>query len=140
MEIIRGPLPDSDHGVIEVLLPVDRHTLEKRRWRGTAEDGREFGFDLVEPLADDAPFFNAEGTVYVIAQQPEPVFEITLGTPVESARLGWLVGNLHFSIELGGGVVRVAEDAALRQVLIRENIYFSEASHVFHPFRHEHVH
>ena len=140
MEIIRAPLSHPERGVLEVLLPVDRQSLAKCRWRGVAEDGREFGFDLAEPLHDGAPFFCTEGATYVIAQQPEPVFEILLATPAESARLGWLIGNLHFSIEIGGHVIRVAADSALRQMFDREHIDFSELSRVFHPFRHGHVH
>jgi urease accessory protein len=140
MELIRAPLSKPAGGVIEVLLPVDRHSLAKRRWRGVAEDGREFGFDLAEPLHDGVPFFYAEGATYIIAQQPEPVFEILLGTPAVSARLGWLIGNLHFSVEIGGHVLRVAADSALRQMFVREQIDFAELSRVFHPFHHGHVH
>jgi urease accessory protein len=119
---------------------VDRHTLAKRRWRGTAEDGREFGFDLEEPLHDGAPFFQAAGATYVIAQQPESVLEVTLTTPLEGARIGWLIGNLHFSLELAGRVILVADDPALRQLFGREHIPFTEASRVFHPERQGHVH
>jgi urease accessory protein len=140
MDIIRAPLPPTDPGVLEVLLPVDRHTLAKRRWRGVAEDGRDFGFDLDEPLDDGVRFFQAAGATYVIAQKPEPVLEIALGAPLDSARLGWLIGNLHFSLELAGCVIRVADDPALRQMFAREQLAFSEASRVFHPERHGHVH
>jgi urease accessory protein len=112
----------------------------KRRWHGTAEDGREFGFDLAEPLNDGDAFFYGDGATYVIAQKPEPVIEIPLASAAESARLGWLIGNLHFSLEVSGDVIRVAEDSALRQMLIRENIAFSEVTRVFHPFGHGHVH
>jgi urease accessory protein len=140
MDIINAPLPDPGRGVIEVLLPVDRHTLAKRRWRGVADDGREFGFDLAEPLDDGTVFFHAGGATYVIAQQPEPIFEIPITTPADSARIGWLVGNLHFSIEIAGDVVHVVADPALRQMLIRERIPFSEVNRVFHPARQGHVH
>jgi|ERR1700678_2481105 urease accessory protein len=140
MDLIRTPLPPVAPGVLEVLLPADRHTLAKRRWRATAEDGREFGFDLDEPLHDGVAFFHDGDATYVIAQQPEPVLEVALATPLESARLGWLIGNLHFSLELAGCVIRVADDPALRQLFDREHIAFSEASHVFHPERHGHVH
>ena len=140
MDLIRAPLSQSQRGVLEVLLPVDRHTLAKCRWRGVAEDGREFGFDLAEPIRDGVPFFYTDGTTYVVAQQPEPVLEVSLSTLSDSARLGWLIGNLHFSLEIGGHVIRVPEDSALRQMLVREQIEFSELSRVFHPFRHGHVH
>ena len=140
MEIIRGPLSEHERGVLEVLLPVDRQTVLKHRWRGTADDGREFGFDLAEPLRDGAPFFYAEGTTYILAQQPEPVLEIALSVPADSARFGWLVGNLHFPLEIGPDAIRVADDPALRQMLLREGIPFTEALRVFNPFRHGHVH
>ena len=140
MDLIRTPLPPSSPGVLEVLLPVDRHTLAKRRWRAAAEDGREFGFDLEEPLRDGSPFFQIDGATYVIAQQPEPILEVALTTPLEGARVGWLIGNLHFSLELAGRVILVADDPALRQLFGREHIPFTEASRVFRPEGHAHVH
>jgi len=140
MEIIRAPLSNPERGVLEVLLPVDRHTLAKRRWRGAAEDGREFGCDLAEPLDDGTPVFYGDGTTYVISQRPEQVIEIPISRPAEGARLGWLVGNLHFSLEIVGDILCVADDPALRQMLLREHIPFSEVWRVFHPFRQAHDH
>ena len=140
MDLIHAPLQLSAPGISQVRLLVDRHTLAKRRWRGAAEDGREFGFDLEESLHDGAAFFQARDATYVISQKLEPVLEIAMGAPLESARLGWMIGNLHFSLELAGSVIRVADDSALRQMLAREHIGYSEASRVFHPERHGHVH
>jgi urease accessory protein len=140
MDIIRAPIPLPDNGALEILLRVDRQTLAKRRWHAPAEDGREFGFDLAEPLSDGAPFFHISGSAYLIAQRPEPVLEISLSTPAASARLGWLIGNLHFSLELAGDFVRIPDDPALRQMLGREHIHFTEATQVFHPERQAHVH
>ena len=140
MDLIRAPLLNPAPPRPPILLPVDRHTLAKRRWRGIAADTREFGFDLAEPLHDGAPFFHTEAAIYRIAQQPEPVLEIPLTTPSDSARLGWIIGNLHFSLQLAGDLILVPEDSALRQMLHREHIQFSEATRVFHPARHGHVH
>ena len=140
MDLIHAPLDSPSLGVLEITLSVDRLTLSKLRWRGVAEDGREFGFDLQRPLTDDTPFFYSEGKTYVIAQQPEHVFEIPIATPAEGARTGWLIGNLHFSLEIGGDVIRAPADSALRQMLEREHIPFTEATRVFHPLRPGHVH
>jgi urease accessory protein len=140
MEIIRGPLANHEHSSRAIPLSVDRLTLAKRRWRGVADDGREFGFDLAEPLHDGAAFFQIDGAIYAIAQQPEPVFEISLATPGEGARIGWLIGNLHFSLDLDGNLIHVPDDSAVRQMLEREHIHYSEVSRVFHPTRHGHVH
>ncbi len=140
MDIIRAPLSSSGPFAVQVLLPVDRITLSKRRWHAAAEDRREFGFDLAEPIHDGVPFFAFDGATYVIAQRPEPVLEIALAGPEESARLGWLIGNLHFSLELACGLIRVADDPALRQLFEREHIPFTESCQVFHPFRPGHSH
>jgi urease accessory protein len=140
VDLIRTPISPPPSNIPKVLLTVDRHTLAKRRWRASADDGREFGFDLDEPLRDGAPFFQSEAASYVISQQPEPIFEITPASPRDAARIGWLIGNLHFSLEISGDVIRVPNDSALRQMLEREHIVFVEASRVFHPYRHGHVH
>ena len=140
MDIIRAPLPPSEPSAAQILLPVDRLTLAKRRWHAAAEDGREFGFDLAEPLEDGTPFFRLDGATYLIAQRPEPVLEIPLTTPAESTRIGWLIGNLHFPLELADGLILVAADTALRAMLEREQIPFTPASRVFHPYRQAHLH
>jgi urease accessory protein len=140
MDIIRAPLPPSKPSTVQILLAVDRLTLAKRRWHAAAEDGREFGFDLAEPLDDGIAFFHLDGATYLTAQRPEPVLEIALGTPAESARLGWLIGNLHFSLEITDAVIRVADDTAVRAMLDREQIPYTRASQVFHPFRQAHHH
>lgn len=123
-------------------LETDRITLAKRRWRGTAEDGTEFGFDLEKPIPDGALFFQTQTAGYCIRQKPEPVLEIRLRNIRESARLAWSIGNLHFPAEITDEVIRVADDPALRQLFAREHVLFIEVSAVFHPHQQAipHVH
>ena len=52
MKMILGPFTDADADQPQVRIPVERLTLAKRRWRGVADDGEEFGFDLEAPLTD----------------------------------------------------------------------------------------
>lgn len=131
MEIVREP--SAPAGGANVKLPVDRLTLAKRRWRGVAEDGREFGFDLDAPLEDGESF----ASHYVIAQMPEAILELRADQP---ARLGWLLGNLHFPIEIDGGTIRVADDAAVRRMLERERVPFTATARVFRPLGGGHHH
>ena len=141
MEIIQRSLKDYPTDAPQIALPIHRHTLAKRRWRGVAADGTEFGFDLENPLVDGAPFYASAAGVYVIAQLAEPVLEIALiprAAPV--ARLGWTIGNLHFPIQVTDEVIRVPDDPALRQLFARENIPFTEAERVFVPFARHHSH
>ena len=122
-------------------IAVERLTLAKRRWRGVAEDGQEFGFDLESPLADGATVFHSATAAYVLAQKYEPVLEVALGTDSPTAaRLGWMIGNLHFQIEVAGEIVRVTDDPAVRQLFEREHIAFTACKRVFHPLSGGHRH
>ncbi|MEO8352581.1 MAG: urease accessory protein UreE [Chthoniobacteraceae bacterium] len=128
-----------------IRVPVDRLTLAKRRWRGVAEDGREFGFDLERPLTDGAAVFATERDVYVMAQKYELVLEMRMAecglqNGSGAARVGWMIGNLHFPLEITDEVVRVADDPALRQLFQRENLSFDLCRRVFHPIGGGHSH
>jgi len=127
------PHHHHDDGATHVSLRADRHTLAKRRWRGRAADGREFGFDLDAPLAHDACFFIDDKTRYLIEQLPEPVLEIAIATPEDAARLGWQIGNLHLVVQVLPAALRVADDPAAAQLLARENIAFQRRVAVFQP-------
>jgi urease accessory protein len=126
-------------------IPVERLTLAKRRWRGVAEDGREFGFDLEKPLIDGAAVFQSEKAVYVLAQKYEPVLEVRMAecgmrNGGDAARLGWMIGNLHFQIEIADDIVRVVDDPAVRQLFEREGIAYTVCKRVFHPLSGGHHH
>lgn len=134
MDIIRSTQDAAGDGEKIILLTADRATLAKRRWRGAAEDGREFGFDLEHALAEGSVFFREAGKCYKISQAPEPVFEIEFGgDPVQLAIIAWQIGNLHFSIEVTDVVIRCPDDPALEQMLGKEQITWRRALSVFHP-------
>jgi urease accessory protein len=140
-QFIETPTPDLPR----IRIPVERLTLAKRRWRGEAEDGQEFGFDVEKPLADGVTIFQNEAAVYVLAQKYEPVLEVrTADCGVrnggDAARLGWLIGNLHFQIEIVEDVVRVMDDPAVRQLFEREGIAYTACKRVFHPLSGGHRH
>lgn len=141
MELITAaldPIPGQPHEVVKVA--VDRYTLAKRRWRAVAADGRAFGFDLEHALGDGDAVFSENAVVYRLAQTPEPVLEITLPGPADAARLGWLLGNLHFRIAVDGGSVLTPDDPAIRQLLEREHIHYHLQEAVFRPMTGGHSH
>lgn len=143
MHLIHEPLFEPEEGARKVLLHIDRLHLAKRRWRGVAEDGVEFGFDLEHPLKDGAPFFEENGCVYCVSQKPEPVIEVPLpSSPQAAAQLGWLLGNLHFQLEVAGDALRTADDPAIRQLLHREHLGHRCVEAVFRPLSggHSHAH
>jgi urease accessory protein len=118
-----------------VSIVVERVDLAKRRWRGVAGDGREFGFDLDAPLWHGAVFYVTDSVYYCILQQPERVLEVGFTDPTAAARLGWTIGSLHFPMEVEHGTIRVADDIALRQLFEREQIHYREGRAVFQPMK-----
>ena len=143
MQLIHDHLHDWDRTLPRVALPVERLTLHKRRWRGVASDGVEFGFDLEHPLTDGDVFFQSEAGVYHLAQRPEPVLEIPLGLDAtDAARLGWRLGNLHFPLAVmtENNVALAVDDPAVRAMLAREQIAFTPAERVFRPLSGGHAH
>jgi urease accessory protein len=117
-----------------VLLLADRSTLAKRRWRGVAQDGREFGFALDRPLSDGALFHREGSKSYAISQAPESVLEVALGSdPGRAAVISWQIGNLHFPVEITKEVIRCADDPAVRLLLSREGVTWHQATAVFRP-------
>ena len=141
MELITAALPEPTQSANPpILISVDRSTLAKRRWRGTATDGKEFGFDLERPLEDGALIFADSVNVYQLAQKPEALLTIALGDAAGAVRLGWLLGNLHFRIAVEDGVIQVPDDPAVQQALEREHIHFHRIKAVFRPLVGGHSH
>ena len=118
-----------------VLLLADRTMLAKRRWRGVAQDGREFGFDLDHPVSDGAVFHRQSGKCYMISQAPESVLEVEFETdPARAAVICWQIGNLHFPVEITDQIIRCVDDPAIRLLLNREGVSWHPAIAVFRPF------
>ncbi len=141
MTLIRDHLQTWDDNLPRVCLRVDRLTLAKRRWRGIAEDGEEFGFDLEHPLEHGDAFFQAGLRFYSIEQKPEAVVEVSLSeSNAEAARIGWLFGNLHFAIQITDEAVRIADDPAVIQVCEREGLSYTLSEQLFTPLGSSHSH
>jgi urease accessory protein len=145
MTIIQQALEVFPAQLTSIRLAVERLTLAKRRWRGVAEDGSEFGFDLERPVSDGAAFYQTVDAVYLIAQKYEPVLELRIAdcgsrSGSSAARVGWMIGNLHFQIEVLEDLIRVEDDSAVRQMLERERIEYVTCKRVFHPMSGGHRH
>jgi urease accessory protein len=148
LTLVRGHLHlhESESRFRRVILRADRLTLAKRRWRATAEDGREFGFDLAALLNHGDCFLVDGEVVYSIEQQPEAVLEIPVTTPENAARIAWNIGNLHLGIQVLPAALRTADDPAAAQMLARERIAFQRRTDIFLPLsgsaghHHHHAH
>jgi urease accessory protein len=119
----------------QVRLMAERALFLKRRWRGVAEDGTEFGFDLESRLSNGCVIFQNETAEYVVWQEPELVYQMKMETVDSAALAGWKIGNLHLPVQVIDGVIRMTHDSAVRQVLEREGWPFEEVTVVFNPLR-----
>lgn len=120
-----------------VELRVERRTLMKRLWRGTAADGTEFGFELSAALKHGDTFFQTDTVRYVIVQEPEPVLEVRIGELPASATagIGWAVGNLHLEFSSEADRLLTPDEPAARQLFTRIQVDFTVTTAVFRPGR-----
>ena len=137
MHLIQNALaPSSDLSADnQVVLAAERRQFLKRRWRGNAEDGTEFGFDLETRLTDGCVIFQEGGKDYIVRQLPEKVYELDLVSPDQAALVAWKVGNLHLPAQIFPSSIRVLHDEAMTQLLQREGWEFSEPKVIFTPMK-----
>lgn len=137
LTIVHAALTEVDAAPrAEVALRADRITLAKRLWRGVADDGVEFGFELQRPLRHGDVFYQTEAARYVIRQHPEPVVEISLDVaPSAAAGIGWAIGNLHLELQAESTRLLAADEPAVRQLLERLSVPFTPTTAVFRPGR-----
>ncbi|MBI2498527.1 MAG: urease accessory protein UreE [Opitutae bacterium] len=136
MQLTSGPVAVLDLSLAEVCLTVERLTLAKRIWRGVAEDGAEFGFELAAPLKHGDTFWQTAAARYVVRQQPEAVLEVSLKmAPSAAAGIGWAVGNLHLELQAEPTRLLAPDEPAVRRLLERLNVPFKPTTTVFRPGR-----
>jgi len=127
----RSDLPTTH----QVELRAERRLFLKRRWRGIADDGTEFGFDLETRLTDGCVVFHQNGTDYIVRQLPETVYQIPFHSPAHAAWVAWKTGNLHLPAEIREDAILVLHDEAMANLLAREGWEFTEPEVVFKPLK-----
>ena len=119
----------------QIILAAERRLFLKRRWRATASDGTDFGFDLEERLCDGAVIWRRDGFDYVVRQEPETVYQIALDSPAQAALAAWKTGNLHLPAQITDEAMWVLHDPAMAQLLEREGWSYTEPEVVFRPLK-----
>lgn len=136
LQLVCAPLAETNTTLLEVPLRVDRFTLAKRLWRGAADDGMEFGFELTTPLKHGDVVYQTSLARYVVTQLDEPVIEISLDVaPSAAAGIGWAVGNLHLELSAEPSRLIAADEPALRQLLERLKVPYRTTRAIFRPGR-----
>ena len=137
LSIVHSPVASPDPALPEIALKAERLALAKRLWRGVAEDGTEFGFELTAPLKHGETFWQTATARYVVQQPPETVLAISLDAiaPSAAAGIGWAIGNLHREFSSEPTRLLAPDEPALRQLFERLKIPFQPTTAIFRPGR-----
>lgn len=136
MQLIHAAVTAPNPALVAIALRADRFTLAKRLWRGTADDGTEFGFELTATLQHGDVVFESASARYVIQQADEPLLEISLDVaPSAAAGIGWAIGNLHLELAAEPTRLLAADEPAVRQLLDRLKVPFRQTIAIFRPGR-----
>ena len=119
----------------QVVLRAERRRFLKRRWRGLADDGTEFGFDLEERLTDGCVIFQSGENDYIVRQTAEKVYRIPFASPAQAALVAWKTGNLHMPAQITGDAIFVLHDEAMGNLILREGWPFTEPEVLFNPMK-----
>jgi urease accessory protein len=136
LQIVHASVSLPDPALPEIAIRADRLAVAKRIWRGVADDGLEFGFELETRLIDGDVAYQSASARYVVRQTPETVVEISLAiTPSAAAGIGWAVGNLHLELQAEPARLLALDEPAVRQLLQRLKVPFSSTTAIFRPGR-----
>jgi len=136
LQLIHGPIAQPEATLTSIAIRVDRITLAKRLWRGAAEDGVEFGFELESPLKHGDVVYQTSLARYVVTQAEEPVIEISLDVaPSAAAGIGWAIGNLHLELSAEPTRLVAPDEPAVRQLLERLKVPYRMTTTIFRPGR-----
>ena len=135
--LIEAVIAQPNLALPEIALKAERLTLAKRLWRGVADDGTEFGFELSAPLKHGDTFWQTATARYVVQQPPETVLAISLDAiaPSAAAGIGWAIGNLHREFSSEPTRLLAPDEPALRQLFERLKIPFQPTTAIFRPGR-----
>ena len=136
MHLIKAVVAEPDATLPEIAVRADRITLAKRLWRGAADDGTAFGFELETPLKHGDTVYQTSTARYIVVQGEEPVVEVSLDVaPSAAAGIGWAIGNLHLELSAEPTRLIAADEPAVRQLLERLKVPYRLATAIFRPGR-----
>ncbi|MDW8324128.1 MAG: urease accessory protein UreE [Burkholderiales bacterium] len=134
MLIVEQLTPNGD------IAPSERLTLPyelrcKSRLRARLDSGEEVGLFLPRGhvLRGGERLRAADGRVVEVVAAPEPVLEARTDDPLRLARAAYHLGNRHVALQIEPGLLRLARDHVLGEMLRGLGLQVSEAVAPFEP-------
>jgi len=114
----------ADAGTWDRTRAVDRVVLDaddrlRRRIVLTTEKGAKLLLDFAAPmmLRDGDGLVLEDGSIVVVAGQPEPLVEISAKAPADFMRLAWHIGNRHADVQFMDKSFRIRRDHVLEEMV-----------------------
>jgi len=98
---------------------LDAGDRQRRRIVLHGEKGIEFLLDVAKPvrLRDGDGLLLDDGSVILVAGQPEALAEISAHSALDTVRLAWHLGNRHTDVQIAGDRIRIRRDHVLEDML-----------------------
>jgi urease accessory protein len=108
---------DAARAVDRVVLDADDR--QRRRIVLTGEQGTAVLLDFPRPvtLRDGDGLVLDDGSIVVVAGQPEPLIEVSAAAPLDFVRLAWHIGNRHTDIQFIENSFRIRRDHVLEEMV-----------------------
>ncbi len=100
-------------------IVLDAGDRQRRRIVLKAEKGTEFLLDFEKPvtLRDGDGLLLDDGTIVLVAGEPEALIEVAAHGPLDFVRLAWHLGNRHTEVQVIGDKLRIRRDHVLEDML-----------------------
>ena len=125
---------------------LDAGDRQRRRIVMTGEKGTEFLLDEAKPLSlrDGDGLVLDDGSIVLVAGQPEELIEISARNALDTVRLAWHLGNRHTDVQIVGDRLRIRLDHVLEDMLRGLGAHLAPLDAAFDPEApapaHEHEH
>jgi urease accessory protein len=98
---------------------LDAGDRQRRRIVLTGEKGTEFLLDFERPvtLHDGDGLVLDDGSIVLVAGEPEALVEVSAHGALDFVRLAWHLGNRHTDVQIVGGRIRIRRDHVLEDML-----------------------
>ncbi|MEZ7956160.1 MAG: hypothetical protein QMC23_00775 [Rubritalea sp.] len=141
MAILIEQTAEANASIVPIMIKVDRHTLYKRRWRATAENGTQLAVNLDSPVPDGTILSSSNNEHFLIQQTKEDVLIISLPASTQlAAQVGWYLGNQHLPVEVREDAIILEKLDTLAASLDRIGIPYTFKHDVFRCKMHSHQH
>jgi len=133
MVVIENRAPASAVATERLLLPFDSRC--KSRLRTQLESGEEAGLFLERGtvLRGGDKLLANDGRIVEVVAAPEALLEVRSGEALSLARAAYHLGNRHVAVELKPGLLRLARDHVLAELVRGLGLKVHEVEAPFEP-------